>query len=89
MLNKLYESDQFRKDVKEFTDRIKTIDSQEKRSRAFGMLDNIRDLVLEIDKAHSIDSGFIHNIKLIAEQKEMLASLRSGLDLYIKDSLNS
>ena len=54
MLNKLYESDQFRKDVKEFTDRIKTIDSQEKRSRAFGMLDNIRDLVLEIDKAHSI-----------------------------------
>lgn len=89
MLNKLYESDQFRKDVKEFTDRIKTIDSQEKRSRAFGMLDNIRDLVLEIDKAHSIDSGFIHNIKLIAEQKEMLASLRSGLDLYIKDSLTS
>jgi len=89
MLNKLYESEQFKKDVKEFTFRIKKIDSQEKRSKAFGMLDNIRDLVLEIDKAHSVDSGFIHNIKLISEQKTMLASLRSGLDLYIKDAQNS
>ncbi len=89
MLNKLYESPQFKNDVKEFTARIKKIDSQEKRSRAFNMLDNVRDLVLEIDKAHSIDSGFIHNIKLISEQKEMLAKLRSNLDLYITDSLNS
>lgn len=84
MLNKLYESPQFKADVKQFTQRIKNIESQEYRTRAFSMLDNIRDLVLEIDKAHSVDSGFIHNIKLVAEQKEMLGKLRSELDIYIK-----
>jgi len=86
MLNKLYDSPVFKEDVKKFSQRIKNIDDYDKRSRAFNMLDNIRDLVQEIDKAHSVDSGFIHNLKVLAEQKEMLASLRTGLDLYIKDA---
>ena len=89
MLNKLYDSPTFKSDVKKFTQRIKNIPDYDKRSRAFNMLDNIRDLVHEIDKSHNVDSGFIHNLKVVSEQKEMLASLRTGLDLYIKDAMQT
>ena len=89
MLDKLYDSPKFREDVESLTTRIRAIPDQNKRSSAFNMLDNIRDLVIEIDKSHEPLSGFLHNLKVLSEQKEMLAQLRTGLDLYIKDATNS